>query len=98
MSCASRRISRMASSYVETQSSSKRVRRLSPRKSRVRTKSSSSSSTRSTRTARSSRSVLTVARKLHDLDPVAFDFLHERHQRLKLHRLGDERVRAEVVR
>src|SRR6185295_14818157 len=97
MSWASRRISRLASSYVETQSRVKFVRRLSARRSRVRMKSSSSSSTRRIRTARESRSVLTVDWQLHDLDPIAFDLFHQRDERLELHRLGDERVRAEVV-
>src|SRR6266545_3630472 len=86
-----------ASSNDETQSSSKRVRRLSPRRSRVRTKSSSSSSTSKIRTARLSRSVNVLRRQLDDLDPVAADVAHDRDQSFEADRLGDEGVRAEVV-
>src|SRR5436190_5080268 len=88
-----------ASSKEETQSSSKRVRRLSPRRSRVRTKSSSSSSTSRMRTARVSRSfkvlVDAVRRQFDDLDPVAADVAHHLDQPFEADRLGDERVRAE---
>src|SRR6266850_6123691 len=91
-------IARNPSSKVFSQSSVKRRPRISLKRSRVMTKSSSSSSTRSTFTRDESKNVVSFAiGQLHSLQPVLRQQAHEFDQRFEFDRFRDKGIGAEFV-